>query len=549
MSEAYQGNPANVTTPLSATVTGASNTTPIVITTTSQVFQNGDSVLIAGVGGNLAANGLWVIAVISPGSTFSLVGSVGTGAYTSGGTAVDQSLTPPASVFQDGIDDLDAVHLNAAVSTALDRTQFLQAGLTALAAALPGTQAFTFTAALAPTTIATATAIGQTVKCFVSGGHGLLSGLTVTISGATGMTALNGTFLVTVLDSTHFTIPLTATGSYGASSGTCTPVVPAGVNWMIVDGWGGGGGGEGGGGGANLAGATTTTIGPYVQGGGAQGAPRTTLMVPVVPLSALAVTIGAAGLGGTGATSAGPTPATAGSAGGLSTVIAGATEVVCLQGDGAGAAQWLNILAAPVTFSAVIAPGGSQRSQLNSLGTTNREWPFSTTNDGGPFGFAYGSLGSNIANFIDHGIGSGGAAVLVYATSAPAFNPSTKGIGGNGQGYTDGGAPGTPGALALTGGTTYLGGPGGGGGGGGPNGPGGQGGNGSNGNAAGSSTGGAALNAPNTFAGNTGAGGGGGGTAGACSTGTPGQGGAGGNGDTGQVSLYWVASPPDQVAA
>src|SRR5574344_412169 len=67
------------------TITSASNATPIVITATAHGFNTGDKVYITGVLGNTAANGTWVITRLTA-DTFSLNGSVGNGAYTSGGT-------------------------------------------------------------------------------------------------------------------------------------------------------------------------------------------------------------------------------------------------------------------------------------------------------------------------------------------------------------------------------------------------------------------------------------------------------------------------------
>jgi len=66
-------------------VTGATNATPIVITTATHGLVSGAVVTVASVGGNTAANGTFKITVLS-GTTFSLDGSVGNGAYTSGGT-------------------------------------------------------------------------------------------------------------------------------------------------------------------------------------------------------------------------------------------------------------------------------------------------------------------------------------------------------------------------------------------------------------------------------------------------------------------------------
>ena len=71
---------------LNGAITGASNTSPIVITTSSTVqLQNGMQVTISGVTGNTAANGTYTVSGVG-GTTFNLVGSTGNGAYVSGGT-------------------------------------------------------------------------------------------------------------------------------------------------------------------------------------------------------------------------------------------------------------------------------------------------------------------------------------------------------------------------------------------------------------------------------------------------------------------------------
>ena len=78
----------------SITVAGATNATPIVITTTTaHGLASGTQVTITGVLGNTAANGTFTIAVTGP-DAFILVGSVGNGAYTSGGSV--ESLSAPA---------------------------------------------------------------------------------------------------------------------------------------------------------------------------------------------------------------------------------------------------------------------------------------------------------------------------------------------------------------------------------------------------------------------------------------------------------------------
>ena len=69
------------------TVSGATNATPIVITTsTSHGYVTGDRVFITGVTGNTAANGYWIVTVVDA-DEFSLNDSVGNGAYVSGGTS------------------------------------------------------------------------------------------------------------------------------------------------------------------------------------------------------------------------------------------------------------------------------------------------------------------------------------------------------------------------------------------------------------------------------------------------------------------------------
>lgn len=72
----------------SKAITGATNATPIVVTSNGHGFANGDVVSVAYVAGNTAANGKWVIANVAA-NTFELVGSVGNGAYTSGGFATN----------------------------------------------------------------------------------------------------------------------------------------------------------------------------------------------------------------------------------------------------------------------------------------------------------------------------------------------------------------------------------------------------------------------------------------------------------------------------
>jgi hypothetical protein len=66
-------------------VEDATNATPIAITATGHGLVTDDYVTVAGVGGNTAADGEWPVRRLDD-DTFELVGSVGNGAYTSGGT-------------------------------------------------------------------------------------------------------------------------------------------------------------------------------------------------------------------------------------------------------------------------------------------------------------------------------------------------------------------------------------------------------------------------------------------------------------------------------
>lgn len=68
------------------TITGATNASPIVITSVAHGLITGAVVTVAGVGGNTNANGTFKITKLTA-DTFSLDGSAGNSAYTSGGTA------------------------------------------------------------------------------------------------------------------------------------------------------------------------------------------------------------------------------------------------------------------------------------------------------------------------------------------------------------------------------------------------------------------------------------------------------------------------------
>jgi hypothetical protein len=73
------------------TITAASNASPISVTSTSHGYASGDIIYVSGVGGNTAANGIWQITVVDA-NTYTLTGSSGNGAYTSGGTSTKSNI-------------------------------------------------------------------------------------------------------------------------------------------------------------------------------------------------------------------------------------------------------------------------------------------------------------------------------------------------------------------------------------------------------------------------------------------------------------------------
>jgi hypothetical protein len=102
---------ANNTSTILKAITAATNASPIVVTVTSHGWSNGDVVVINGVGGNTAANGTWVIAGVTA-NTFNLttlpaeggsaLNSTGNAAYTSGGKAINLSVSSASTDLPSG---------------------------------------------------------------------------------------------------------------------------------------------------------------------------------------------------------------------------------------------------------------------------------------------------------------------------------------------------------------------------------------------------------------------------------------------------------------
>jgi hypothetical protein len=87
---------AIITGPIS-NVSGATNASPIQITTTTDhSLVTGQTVTITSVGGNAAANGNFIVTVLNS-TQFTLNGTTGSGAYTSGGTATGSAILNTSS--------------------------------------------------------------------------------------------------------------------------------------------------------------------------------------------------------------------------------------------------------------------------------------------------------------------------------------------------------------------------------------------------------------------------------------------------------------------
>lgn len=149
-------------------ITNATNTAPIVVTSTAHGLSTGELVYIDGIQGNKAANGLWSVVNIST-NTFSLVGSAGDGEYTGsnsgsvqvttlqdGAAAVNEvqtitsSATPSGGTWTISFDGsttsaLAAAASAATVQAALEALPSIGTGNVAVTGGALGTAAFTMT--------------------------------------------------------------------------------------------------------------------------------------------------------------------------------------------------------------------------------------------------------------------------------------------------------------------------------------------------------------------------------------------------------------------
>ena len=126
-------------------------------------------------------------------------------------------------MLPDDGDDWTAAEFNPAYELQMDDLCFL-------AATTASAVTFTITNPNGISTYTVASvADGPPAVLTTSGAHDLQTGMTIEISGATGDTAINGIYPVTVIDTFNFSIPVTGSGSYVADTATVLVVTTA---WM-----------------------------------------------------------------------------------------------------------------------------------------------------------------------------------------------------------------------------------------------------------------------------------------------------------------------------
>jgi hypothetical protein len=234
-------------------VTGA-GVSPIVITSNNHGLKNGDRVRIGGVMGNAAANGDFTVTVVNA-NQFSLDSTIGNGDYTGGGTwSRIEGLQPGA----EGEDDEEAggqgtIHFSIAADPTHPNFVYLggdtQVGRPNSAGATNSTgRLFRGDRSIAPTgtipslewtaitddfanpTAGAPHAISDASNALpiliTSNNHGLQNGDRVIISGATGNTAANGAFSVTVKDADSFWLDGSMGNGAYLGGGTWRKVLP-----------------------------------------------------------------------------------------------------------------------------------------------------------------------------------------------------------------------------------------------------------------------------------------------------------------------------------
>lgn len=191
-----------------ATITGATNATPIVITAEGHGYRSGDPIRISGILGNTAANGGWFITVIDA-DTFSLNGSVGNGTfvYDDAGIVVRLLKTTHCS-FTDKVADYQ-------------KEVFKElAGLMDTAGLTPWLQCGEFLWWFFPEKVyVISDASNASPIVITAAGHTFLNGEYVNIAGVRGNLAANGTWVMANKTSTTFELA----GSTGNGDFTPAP--------------------------------------------------------------------------------------------------------------------------------------------------------------------------------------------------------------------------------------------------------------------------------------------------------------------------------------
>lgn len=217
----YWTLPQTSTTP----VTGASVSGPITITTTNTVgLSSGDTVLITGVLGNTAANGVFTVANVNE-TSFSLNGSNGTVPYVSGGSwKVVQPITNatnnghPIQITTTGdTSDLAAfgvVEIGGVLGNTAANGMYVIAGVTSSTITLGSPASFTTYTANSASWSGSNGGSGAVVWANSGGGiqvvtsstYGLEDNDLVSVGGILGNTAANGFYQITNLSASGFTL-------------------------------------------------------------------------------------------------------------------------------------------------------------------------------------------------------------------------------------------------------------------------------------------------------------------------------------------------------
>jgi hypothetical protein len=214
---------------------------PITVNTASTAgLHNGDMVAVSGVVGTTSANGTWQVADVTA-TSFQLVGSMGNGAYVSGGTwaVANGPVVPLSSVLSStvspitintastsGLANGDKVTISGVVGTTSANGTWQVADVTATSFQLVGSASNG--AYVSGGTWAFANTTGSPIVLTTSNTEGMQNGDVVQIAGVQGDTAANGFFTVSNVTATSFTLDNSkGTGGAYNSGGTWSVYTPS----------------------------------------------------------------------------------------------------------------------------------------------------------------------------------------------------------------------------------------------------------------------------------------------------------------------------------